>query len=89
MKITKHQEFNEFNTKESFPELLFFFSEEQNSEQTSILFPNDYNSEESKKNKPKIVDRKNVININEIIGEETETPLYLEIIYNNSIQIPA
>ena len=85
LKITEHQE---FNTKESFPELPFF-SEEQNSEQTSILFPNDYNSEESKKSQPKIIDGKNVININEIIGEETETPLNPDIIDDNSIQLPA
>ena len=85
MKITEHQE---YNTKENLPELPIF-SEEQNSEQDNILFPNDFNSEESKKSQPKIVEGKSVININDIIGEETEQPLNLEMIDDNTIQLPA
>ena len=86
LKITEHQE--NINIKESLPELPIF-TEEQNIESDNILFPNDYNSEESKKSQPKIIDGKIVININEIIGEETQQPLNIEMIDDNTIQLPA
>ena len=83
LKITEHQE--NINIKESLPELPIF-TEEQNIESDNILFPNDYNSEESKKSQPKIIDGKIVININEIIGEEAQQPLNIEMIDDNTIR---
>ena len=84
LKITEHQE---IRSKENLPELPPS-SEEQKSEQENLLFPNDFYSEESKKSSPKIIDGKEVININEIIGEETEQILSLDMIDDNSISLP-
>ena len=84
LKITEHQE---IRSKENLPELPPS-SEEQKSEQGNLLFPNDFYSEESKKSSPKIIDGKEVININEIIGEETEQILSLDMIDDNSISLP-
>ena len=84
LKITEHQE---ILSKESLPEL-HIFSEEQNTDQDNILYPNDFYSEESKKSQPKIIEGKGVININEIIGEETEQPISLQMIDDNSITLP-
>ena len=49
------------------------------------LFPNDFYSEESEKNSPKIIDGKSAININEIIGEETDINIELSMIDDSSI----
>ena len=84
LKITDHQE---ILSRESLPEL-HLFSEEQNTEQDNILYPNDFYSEESKKSQPKIIEGKGVININEIIGEETEQPISLQMIDDNNITLP-
>ena len=84
LKITEHQE---ILSKESLSEL-HIFSEEQNTDQDNILYPNDFYSEESKKSQPKIIEGKGVININEIIGEETEQQINLQMIDNNSITLP-
>ena len=85
LKITEHEE---IDSKPANPELQNLLEEEQNPEEGNLLFPNDFYSEESKKSQPKIIDGKGVININEIIGEETEKPLSLEMIDEKSISIP-
>ena len=85
LKITEHEE---IQSKENLPELPIS-SDEKSSENDNFLFPNDFYSEESKKSEPKIIDGKQVININEIIGEETDQPLHLEMIDDNSLSLPA
>ena len=47
---------------------------------------NDYYSNEEQKNQPKIIDGKEVIHINDIIGEEATQPILLTMIDNNQIE---
>ena len=84
LKITEHQE---IHSKENHLELPVS-SEEQNIDNDNLLFPNDFYSEESKKSEPKIIEGKQVISINDIIGEETEQILSLEMIDDSSVTIP-
>ena len=84
LKITEHQEINSKDNLQDLPKS----SDEQTPDQDILLFPNDFYSEESKKNSPKIIEGKEVININEIIGDETEQSLRLEMIDDNSITLP-
>ena len=84
LKITEHQE---IHSKENHLELPVS-SEEQNIDNDNLLFPNDFYSEESKKSEPKTIEGKQVISINDIIGEETEQILSLEMIDDSSVTIP-
>ena len=84
LKITEHQE---IHSKENHLELPVS-SEEQNIDNDNLLFPNDFYSEESKKSEPKTIEGKQVISINDIIGEETEQILSLEMIDDSSVSIP-
>ena len=53
------------------------------------FFINDYYSEESEKNSPKIIEGKTAIDINEIIGDETKQPITIEMIDDPNISLSA
>ena len=59
--------------------------EENQFEKEKNNYINDFNSEESERNSPKIIDGKLAIDINEILGEELKQPLLLEMIDDTSI----
>ena len=86
LKITEHYEIkskenlDETNKTSKIEEQNKFFQEK-------INFINDYYSEESEKNSPKIIDGKTAIDINEIIGDETKQPIILEMIDDPSIPL--
>ena len=52
-----------------------------------INFINDYYSEESEKNSPKIIDGKTAIDINEIIGDDSNQPILIEMIDDPNIPL--
>ena len=78
LKITEHYE---IKSKENIQEIENQFEKEKNN------FINDFYSEESEKNSPKIIDGKTAIDINEIIGEETKQPIMIEMIDDPSIPL--
>ena len=80
LKITEHEE---IDSKE-----LPITSDEHIPDIESLLFPNDFSSELSKKTEPKIIEGKSVITINEILGEEIEQPLNLSMIDDTSVTLP-
>ena len=78
LKITEHYE---IKSKENTQEIENQFEKEKNN------FINDFYSEESEKNSPKIIEGKIAIDINEIIGEETKQPIIMEMIDEPSIPL--
>ena len=79
LKVTEHYE---IKSKESIPEVIkpLKTEEENQFEKDKNNFINDYYSEESDRNSPKIIDGKIAIDINEIIGEESKQPITLDMI---------
>ena len=63
-------------------------SEEENKfESEKNNYINDYYSEESEKNSPKIIDGKTAIDINEILGEESSQPITLSMLDDLSVPL--
>ena len=86
LKITEHYE---IKSKENLDEVNKTPKTEQQNQfcQEKIYFINDYYSEESEKNSPKIIDGKTAIDINEIIGDESKQPITLGMIDDLSIPL--
>ena len=86
LKITEHYE---IKSKENLDEVNKTPKTEGQNQfcQEKIYFINDYYSEESEKNSPKIIDGKTAIDINEIIGDESKQPITLGMIDDLSIPL--
>ena len=85
LKIKEHYE---INSKENKIEKQISSIKKENDnqlEEDKKNFINDFYSEESEKNSPKTVDGKGVIDINEIIGEETKQPILLKMIDDKGV----
>ena len=83
LKITEHYE---IDSKENIPEKEKMEKENQ-FEKDKNNFINDFYSEESERNSPKIIEGKVAIDINEIIGADTKQPITLEMIDEPSITL--
>ena len=90
-KIPEHCEIKSIqNLKEKEKESNTKKDEEANQfENEKKYFINDYYSEESEKNSPKIIEGKTAIDINEIIGDESKQPITIEMIDDPSIPLSA
>ena len=87
IKITKHLE---IDSKENIPPAenpTKIEQQENQFEQDKENFINDFYSEESEKNSPKIIDGKTAIDIKEIMGEEVIQPIALEMIDDKNIPL--
>ena len=84
LKITEHYE---IKSKESLPKMpkLIKQEDENQFEKEKNKYINDYYSEESDINSPKIIDGKIAVDINEILGEEAKQPISMEMIDDPSI----
>ena len=86
LKISEHLE---IQSKESMPKMLKLIKtkDENPFEKEKNIYINDYYSEESNINSPKIIDGKIAIDINEILGDETKQAISMEMIDDPSIFI--
>ena len=87
LKISEHYE---IKSKENNPQNLIFSSKKEIKSQIDDEknnYINDFYSEESEKNSPKIVDGKEAISVSEIIGEETKLPITLQMLDNEEIRL--
>ena len=84
LKITEHYE---IKSKENLQEKNNKNVEDNQFENNKNNFINDFYSEESDKNTPKIIDGKIAIDINEIIGEESKQPILIEMIDDDGIPL--
>ena len=86
LKITEHYEIkSKENTSET--QNISNNKEENQFEKDKNIFINDFYSEESERNSPKIIDGKTAIDINEIIGEDTKQPIIMDMIDDPSITL--
>ena len=84
LKITEHYE---IKSKENLEEKNDKNEEDNQFENNKNNFINDFYSEESDKNSPKIIDGKTAIDINEIIGDESKQPILIEMIDDEGIPL--
>ena len=82
LKIVEHYEIkSKENQTEKISTLKNQFEENKN------IFINDFYSEESENNLPKIIEGKEAVSINEIIGEESKQPVVLEMLDDEGIPL--
>ena len=82
LKIVEHYEIkSKENQTEKISTLKNQFEEDKN------IFINDFYSEESENNLPKIIEGKEAVSINEIIGEESKQPVVLEMLDDEGIPL--
>ena len=88
LKITQHYEIKSKENLNEREKSSIIKKEDSNQfEQEKQYFINDYYSEESEKNSPKIIDGKTAIDINEIIGDETKQPISIKMIDDPNIPL--
>ena len=86
LKITEHYEIDSKDNISKKEKQTKKESENQ-FEQEKNYFINDYYSEESEKNSPKIIDGKKAIDINEILGDESKQPITIKTIDDPTIPL--
>ena len=90
LKITEHYEIKSkqnLEEKDKEKEDISQKEEANKFEKDKKYFINDYYSEESEMNSPKIIEGKTAIDINEIIGDETKQPISLDMIDDPNIPL--